>query len=225
MPPIAAGRFKSFLVTSAVAGEGKSMTALNLAIAFARQGQKTVLVDADLRRPTPGASNSAGLAQALGGVVPVQEVVTPVENEPNLFMVPAGLTTSRASDLIGPATAEVMAKLSLRFDTVIIDGPPVFGCAETLQIATAADGVILVARAGGANRGVVASAVQSLTQVCASVCGIVVNSVDMKYLSQYGHTREAKSVPRKPALRIRYFSSQEGYKRAAKSVAARGGTC
>ncbi len=181
------GRLRSILLTSSGPGEGKSTASLHLAVAHARQQKTVLIIDADLRRPTLHKhihiDSSRGLANVLAGEATVDEVIIQSQTLSHLYMLPAGPPTNRAPDLMGYGMSEVLAQVTRKYDLVIIDGPPLLGFAETLQIATLADGVILLALAGETNRKAVAAALAVLKRLRANVLGLVLNKVDHVNLS------------------------------------------
>jgi capsular exopolysaccharide synthesis family protein len=190
-------RLRSIVVTSAAPSEGKSTMAAHLAIANAARGKKTLLVDADLRRPSLhskfGYSLGAGLSNVLTGDAIWQEVVLPVEGRKNLTLLMSGPGSHRAADLIGPRLSELLDEFAKEFDLVILDSPPLLGFAECLQMATAADGVLIISRAGETKRKAVAAVVSTLQRLRANVIGVVLNQVSHNTSSDgysyYGYYR------------------------------------
>lgn len=172
---------RSILVTSATPSEGKSTAAAHLAVAHALQNQKTLLIDADLRRPSVhrcfNITAAAGLSDVLVGERPWRELICQPEGLPNLSILPAGPPSRRASDLIGRGIAALLDEATRDYDWVIVDAPPLLGFAEPLQLATVVDGVLVVARAGQTDRKAVASVVNTLRRLRANVIGIVMNQV------------------------------------------------
>ena len=175
------GRLHSIVLTSAAPGEGKSTLAAHLAIANADRGKRTLLVDGDLRRPSLhakfGLTPNEGFSNVLTGELPWQQVVLPIENNPNLSLLPSGLGSHRAADLIGPRLATLLDEFAKEYDLVILDSPPLLGFAECLQIATAADGVLIVSRAGETRRRAVAEVIGVLRRLRANVVGVVLNQM------------------------------------------------
>jgi len=195
-------RMNSILVTSASPGEGKSTIATHLAIAHAEQGKKTLLIDADLRRPTQHKrfhlSNVVGLSTALTGVLTWQDALMKIEDCPNLHVIPAGPSSRRATDLIGSTIAEMLESASGDYDLVIVDAPPLLGFAEPLQIASAVDGVVVVTKAGETSRKAVGTVLSTLDRLRVNVVGLVLNQVK-KDMSEsyyyYGYYRKYYSAP------------------------------
>ncbi|MGA2086864.1 MAG: polysaccharide biosynthesis tyrosine autokinase, partial [Terracidiphilus sp.] len=191
------GRLRSIVLTSATPGEGKSTIACHLAIANADRGKKTLLVDGDLRRPSLhtkfGLSPREGLSNVLTGELPWQDVVLPVEGRPNLSVLPAGLGSHRAADLIGPRLATLLDEFAKEYDLVILDSPPLLGFAECLQMATAADGVLIISLAGETKRRAVAEVISVLSRLRANIVGVVLNQVSRNTsadgYSYYGYYR------------------------------------
>ncbi len=183
------GRSRSLLVTSAGPGEGKTTTAANLAAAHAEQGLRTLLIDGDLRRPSVHRNfnlpSIVGLSNALLGEIPWREAVIQVEGLSALYILPAGPPSRRASDLVGAGLVELLEAASTEFDLVMLDAPPLLGFAEPLQMATAVDGVIVVARAGETSRKAVATVLATLNRLRAKVVGVVLNEVHKELSDSY----------------------------------------
>jgi capsular exopolysaccharide synthesis family protein len=189
------GRLRSIALTSAAPSEGKTTIAAHLAIANADRGKKTLLVDGDLRRPSLhskfGFTPRAGLSNVLTGELPWQDAVLSVDGKPNLSLLPAGPGSHRAADLIGPRLSPLLDEFAKEYDLVIMDAPPLLGFAECLQIATAADGVLIVSLAGDTKRKAVAAVVSALQRVRANIIGVILNQVSQNTTSdgysQYGY--------------------------------------
>jgi polysaccharide biosynthesis transport protein len=182
-------RYRSLLVTSAAPGDGKTTTAANLAAAHAEQGKRTLLIDGDLRRPSVHRNfnlpSVAGLSNALLGEIPWRSAVIRVEGLEELHILPAGPPSRRASDLVGRGLAELLEEASTEYDLVVLDAPPLLGFAEPLQMATAVDGVIVVARAGQTTRKAVATVLATLNRLRAKVVGVVLNEVHKELSDSY----------------------------------------
>src|SRR5580692_5853091 len=188
-------RLRSVLLTSASPSEGKSTVAAHLAGTHAGQGKRTLLIDGDLRRPSVHrlfqVPNTIGLSNVLMKELSWLDAVV-IMDEPNgLHILPAGPSTRRASDLIGMGLAELIEEATRQYDLVVLDAPPLLGFAEPLQMATAVDGVIVVARAGDTSRKALSSVITTLARLRANLVGVVLNEVHREvsagYYYYYGH--------------------------------------
>jgi polysaccharide biosynthesis transport protein len=181
-------RLRSIVMTSAEPGEGKTTLAVHLAVANAASGKKTLLVDGDLRRPSVhakfGLVQQEGLSNVLTGELTWRDVVHPIEGRPNLFILPAGPGSHRAADLIGPRMSELLDEFAKEFVLVILDSPPLPGFAECLQMASAADGVLIISRAGETKRKTVAMVVSTLQRIRANIIGVVLNRMSQQTSSE-----------------------------------------
>ncbi|MGA8027662.1 MAG: polysaccharide biosynthesis tyrosine autokinase [Bryobacteraceae bacterium] len=173
---------KSLLITSATPGEGKTTAVIHLAIAHAEQGKRTLIIDADLRRPAVhkklNLSGALGLSNVLLGEVSWKETVLKTEHSPGLDIVPAGMASRRASDLVGSMMVDILDEAAKEYDLIFVDAPPLLGFAEAMQVATAVDGVVVMARAGQTSRKAVGTVLATLNRLRANVMGIVLNEVD-----------------------------------------------
>lgn len=173
---------RSILLTSAAPAEGKSTAIIHLAIAHAEQGKRTLIIDADLRRPSIqkklNLNGTQGLSNALLGEIDWKDAVIGSENWPELWVLPAGTASRRASDLIGSMMIDILDEAVKEFDLIFVDAPPLLGFAETMQVATAVDGVVVMARAGQTSRRAVATVLATLKRLRANTIGLVLNEVD-----------------------------------------------
>lgn len=169
-------------ITSAVRGEGVSITAANLALTAARaRDAKVALVDCDLRRPGMaqlfGMGARPGLGEVLSGKTEIGEALGH-HQAGHLTVIGAGKSSGAdsASLLAGPRFAQTLSLLRSLFDEIYLDVPPALATADASVVSYQADGVVLVARAGATPREQVASAVRSLQG--APVWGLVLNGVE-----------------------------------------------
>jgi len=192
------GRLRSIVLTSAAPSEGKTTIAAHLAVANADRGKRTLLVDGDLRRPSVhskfGLVSRKGLSNVLTGEMTWHEGLLQVEGRPNLSLLLAGPGSHRAADLIGPRLSTLLDEFGKEFDLVILDSPPLLGFAECLQMATAADGVLIISRAGETKRKAVAEVISVLNRLRANIIGVVLNQVSQNtssdgysYYGYYGY--------------------------------------
>jgi capsular exopolysaccharide synthesis family protein len=172
---------RSLMMTSAAPAEGKTTTAVHLAIAHAQQKHKTLLIDCDLRRPGVQVMLSmdppTGLSAALQNGMQWRDKIVKLPQVPYLDVLPCGRSSRRAADMIGAALPGILEDAATTYDLIIIDAPPLLGFSEPLQMAASVDGVIIVARAGQTERKAVASVVNTLQRVRANVMGLVLNEI------------------------------------------------
>ena len=168
--------------------------AAHLAIRNASQGHRTLLIDADFRRPSLhrlfGISSDTGLSSVLLEQTPWRNAIAKLEGHPNLDLIPAGAASERATDLIGGDLEALITEANWEYSMVVIDSPPSLSFAEPLRISTIVDGVLLVLLAGETNRKAAASVLATLKRVRANVVGVVLNQVTadlMNYYQYYGY--------------------------------------
>jgi len=182
-------RLRSLMITSATPSEGKTTTAVHLAIAHAQQKHKTLLIDCDLRRPGVhsklGINPEAGLAAVLQNGMQWREKLVKLPDLADLDILPTGFSSRRAADLIGRRLPEILEEAANEYDLIVVDSPPILGFPEPLQMAAAVDGVVMVAKAGETNRKTVGSALSTLQRVRANVVGLVLNSVTSNMSDSY----------------------------------------
>jgi capsular exopolysaccharide synthesis family protein len=186
---------QAILLTSSTAGEGKTVTAVNLAIALAQRGEPTLLIDADLRHPSVGRAldlaSGAGLASVLTGAHRLEDALRPFPPVPTLCVLPAGPRPPNPAQLLASSAMEAMlAELRKRFKCVVIDSPPVLPVTDAMILSTYVDGVVFVIESGRTVRGAVSRTRKILQNVGAKVVGIVYNKVDLRhgeYYGSYGH--------------------------------------
>lgn len=167
-------------VTSAIAGEGKSTTAANLAVAFADTGTRVVAVDADLRRPMLhqmlGVPSQPGLSDHLLRGIDLDEVLVGVEDVPSLSVLPPGPVIANPSKLLyAQRTEDLFGRLRAEFDVVIIDSPPLLPVADSLVLTQFADLIVLVTRSGHTGRRLVRKARKAVGRIESGTLVTVLN--------------------------------------------------
>ena len=197
----------AFAVLSGGAGEGKSTTAFNLAYICAQQGEKVLLVDADLRRPVQhtilGVSNRFGLTNVLLRDVPVEETIK-TTSVPNLHFLPSGRLPRTSLGVLDPKRIrELVQSLKEKYDVVIFDTPPIVGISDSSVIAKEMDGVILVIQYRKYPREMIIRAKQTLDSLKVAQAGVVLNNINImrddyyyyyhSYYSNYYHYRSSES--------------------------------
>jgi capsular exopolysaccharide synthesis family protein len=184
---------RTLMLTSPGPADGKSTTVANLAITFAQQGQRTLLVDGDLRRAvidkTFATPRSPGLTDVLVSNVPLSTAVVATE-VPNLFVLPSGQLPPNPSELLGsPRMREVIADARSEFDMVLFDSPPLLAVTDAAVLSSMIDGVVLIIRNQKTARAGAARALAQLRAVRAPVLGAVLNDVRAGggYYGGYGY--------------------------------------
>ena len=193
MSPDAA--FRVLLVTSANPSEGKTTVATNIAIAMAQAGQRTLLLDGDLRKPRLhrvfGKSSDVGLTVALLDPAVVNDELVATEIE-NLSILSAGPIPPNPAELLqSDKFARVLEDLKERFDRIVIDSPPVGPVTDAAVLTTQVDGTVLVVRAFHTPREVLADANRTLNAVGGRVVGVVLNAVNLQRSEYKGYYQYA----------------------------------
>ena len=187
-----ATRARTLVVTSAIAGEGKTTTSANLACSLAWEGRRVLLVDGDLWRGRLHrrfrGPRSPGLAECLLADEALPETIRSTDIATLSFM-PSGKGVGSPSDMVTSARVpRLFARLREQFDLVVIDTPPVLASSETVVLTTSADGVVLVVRAGHTDREVVQHAVHQITSTGGHLVGAVLNDpaeITLRYGAPY----------------------------------------
>ncbi len=183
---------KTIMVTSPGPKEGKTTTAVSIAIAMAQAGQKVVIVDTDMRRPRLhrifGVPGSEGITSVLLGSGKLEEVIKTTE-VPDLLALPCGPIPPNPAELCqGERFKALLADLGQRFDRVILDSPPVMVVTDAVVLSTIVDGALLVARTGQTTRGGLRETVRQLRDVGGQILGCVLNDMDIEKRG-YGYYR------------------------------------
>jgi receptor protein-tyrosine kinase len=195
---------RSILVTSALAEEGKTTTSLNLAMAYALSGLRTILVEADLRRPALhrvfGMIGTRGLTTAIVGDVPLTEAIMNTDTR-NLSVLVAGAIPPNPVELLGSdQMSELLERLERMFDVVIVDSPPLIPVADPAALASRCDGVIIVARAGKTDKRRLVDAGKVVQRSGGRLLGVVLNFLkptDAPYDYTYYDYRSGSDRPRR----------------------------
>jgi polysaccharide biosynthesis transport protein len=206
------------LVTSALPREGKTTAAVNLAVTLAQLGDRTLLMDSDLRKPgvrralnlTIG--KEAGLSSYLAGVSSLDEVLTPHPTISNLEALTTGPVPPSPADLLSShRMREAIAELRLRFKFIVIDSPPVMAATDAVILSALTDGVLLVVRSGETPKEAFTRTRDLLMAVKCRMLGVVLNAVDSSapdyyysyryypYAYGYGYGEDVAKTSRFPA--------------------------
>jgi polysaccharide biosynthesis transport protein len=173
------------LVTSALPREGKTTAAANLAVTLAQLGDRTLLIDADLRKPGVGRllnlaeGKYAGLSSYLAGVSSLDLVTVPHPAIPNLVAIPTGPLPPNPADLLSSRKlADAIRQLRSEYKFIVIDSPPIMAATDAVIVSVQADGVLLVVRSGETPKEAFTRARDLLTSVKCRLLGVVLNAVD-----------------------------------------------
>lgn len=180
---------KSFLVTSSGPAEGKSSTTANLAIVYAQQGKRVLLIDADLRKPTMHYTfrldNLRGLSNVLVGEISLEEAVNGTDID-TLDVMTCGPIPPNPSELLGSRKMETLLKeAKLSYDLVIFDTPPVLAVTDAQILANIVDGSVLVVRSGSTEIEPAQKAKEALMPAKAKLLGVVLNDREKKASNYY----------------------------------------
>ncbi|MGB2665238.1 MAG: polysaccharide biosynthesis tyrosine autokinase [Candidatus Acidiferrum sp.] len=180
------------LVTSALPREGKTTAAANLAVTLAQLGDKTVLVDGDLRKPgvgrllNLGTAKYPGLSSYLAGVSTLDVVTVPHPVIANLAAIPTGPLPPNPADLLSShRLVEAIAELRKKYKFVVIDSPPIMAATDAVILSVQTDGVLLVVRSGQTPKEAFTRARELLVSVKAPMLGVVLNAVDSRAPDYY----------------------------------------
>jgi capsular exopolysaccharide synthesis family protein len=174
---------KSIIVTSPEAGEGKTTTTANLAVAFSQAGKTVVVVSADLRKPRLESffdlpAGKPGLTNFLAGEITLDQALQRPRHIPNLRVLGSGPIPGNPAELLSStAVAHILDELAARADLTLIDAPPILAVSDALALSRSADGFLLVADASKTNRTAVDHTCYQLRQVNGRLIGAVLNRV------------------------------------------------
>lgn len=184
---------KTIVVTSSLAGEGKSTVVVNLAYSLSQDGARVLVIDCDLRKPSIHEnfllSNEKGLTDVLFGKSDLKGV--PKKIEDSLFLITAGTILPNSAEILGSKEMENLIKeLKINFDYIIIDTPPILPVSDTLLLASKADATLIVVKARKTKEKMVKESYERLIEAKTNVIGTVLNesdkSLDNKYCGNYG---------------------------------------
>ncbi len=188
---------RTILVTSSSPQDGKTITAVSLAVTMANSGNKVLVVDADLRRPRAHRAfnipNTSGLSSLILGEETLEKVVRTTA-VPNLSLVTCGPIPPNPAELLHTETfSQILKQMAEGYDRVIIDSPPVGAVVDAVVIATQVDGAVLVLKASRTSKDLARRAARALFDVNARIFGAVLNDLDLAdrrygyYYRRYGY--------------------------------------
>jgi len=208
---------RTLQITSPAAGDGKSATLSNLAVALTRAGQRVIVVGCDLRRPRLhdffGANNGLGFTNAVMGDVSLDKALQPVGHVPGLWVLAAGSLPPNPSELLAShRTIEVLNALHSRADIVLLDCPPVLPVTDAVALSAHVDATLLVVTAGKSTKREVHRAVELLRQADAPLVGTVFNRVEDtdEHYGGYGYRYGAEATHHENETRKRRRKRRDG---------------
>jgi len=188
--------YSTFVITSAIHGEGKTMTSINLAMSLAHDlnNKSVLLIDADMRKCKVskylGIDQTPGLSELLQGETRTESVLVSPGVE-NLTVIPAGKTPKNPSELLASKDmGRLLLSLKSKFDYIFIDTPPVMPLTDACIVGPLTDGILLVIQAGRTQRDVIKHAEGRLYQAHAKTLGYIMTNVEYHlphYLYRYIH--------------------------------------
>lgn len=172
---------KTIVVTSAKPGEGKTTTAVNMALAFAQAGKNVVLIDADLRKPSIHhifhKHNKGGLSNIISKQHLIDEMIQETHID-KLSIIPSGPLPANPSEMLSSDVfSEMLNELKMKYSIIIIDSAPALTVTDAQIVAAQCDGVILVVNSGKAKRDSVIKVKEQLEYAKAKLLGVVLNNV------------------------------------------------
>lgn len=207
-------------VTSAISGEGKSITSVNIAYTFAETGKKVLLIEADMRRSNIARKLqlkvSPGLSNLLAGLA--DGVIQQSKQNANLYVIAAGDVPPNPAELLSSSRMKsCLEALSQRFDFIFIDLPPVNIVTDAVSISRIVDGFIFVVRQDYSTRLAVTSAINQLKLVDAKILGFVMNAGSNRLKSKYyknKYSYEANTASKKLKIHIEDTTKKDDSKDA-----------
>ena len=226
---------KSVVITSSIPGEGKSTTAINLAVSLADAGTRVVLVDADLRRPSVanylGLEGRAGLTSVLIGRAEVEDVIQPWRGS-GLDVLPSGQVPPNPSELLGSAAMrDLLTKLEASYDVVLLDTPPLLPVTDATILTKLAGGALVIVGADRIHKAQLAESLETLETADAQLHGLVLNKIARRDSRPYAYengyyssemSEEEANVPA-PAVVPAHASAQYAAAAAQPAAAAPAG--
>lgn len=181
---------ETLLVTSSAQSEDKSVVLANLAVTFAQAGNKTIIVDADLRRPAQhelwGVPNERGLTDMILQDTAMSSPPLVATDIPNLSVLPSGKLPPVPSDVLSSAKmSEVIGVLRARAHYILFDAPPILVAADAALLGAKVDGVVLAMRVGVTRRDQAARAKQTLERVHVRLLGVALTNAPRENVSGY----------------------------------------
>lgn len=170
---------KTLMITSTQTGEGKTTTISNLAVTYAQEGKRVLLVDADMRKPSLhrvfSVPNHQGLSTLLTGHTSVQDSIQETIVS-NLSLLPSGPVPANPAELMDSAVMrELLEQLKPEYDVILLDTPSVLSVSDSVIVSALCDGVVMIVASGKVRKDHLKKAKEQLDHVNANMLGIVIN--------------------------------------------------
>jgi capsular exopolysaccharide synthesis family protein len=180
---------KKVVISSSLSGEGKTTTAVNIAVSLAQMDVKVLLLDADLRNPQVNLffnlGNTPGLTDYLGNMSEISEIIHTTQYN-NLSVICAGIAVPNPSELLASSRmADLLKMMENRFDYIVMDTPPLNVVVDALPLIKLSDGVILVVREGSCTYPELNRTIKGLEMVDAKILGFILNDSKVRQKSGY----------------------------------------
>lgn len=204
---------KTIVITSSIRGEGKTITAGNLALSLANDNKRVILLDCDLRNPSIHKrfmiSNKEGISEVIVGKAPLESVIRNVTK--NLSIITTGNIPPNPSEMLGSKYMEiVLKKLRENYDYVILDTPPILVVTDGQVLSSKVDGTILVVRAEKTKKDSIVNAKKLLDKVKANFIGAVFNGVKVKKTDSYEYYGDNDKDNRKTKRKMKVKTKLQG---------------
>ena len=198
---------KKLLITSSIPGEGKTLVTSNLALAYAELGHKTVILDADIRKPKQGmvfnVDRRPGFTDYFMDLVPYESIVRELPQR-NLFLIPSGTIPPNPTEVLNSQKmADLVARLEQEFDYIIVDAPPMLSISDAKTLSRLVENILLVFRFAQTEKRYIRDAVANLISIKASLVGLILNGIDhsqgkgyYKYYYYYYEYRDKERTDR-----------------------------
>jgi len=178
------GQLRTIMFTSAGPGEGKSLTAANLAITLAQTGKKVLIADCDLRKPVQYKIFKQGRSGGITNILASDSDKIAFVNEtdiPNLFFLSSGPIPPNPSELLGSEKMlELLKRLKIKFDFIVLDAPPVIAVTDACVLASKVDGIVLVLNVEKVRPEMAQKAKELLQRARGQLLGVVLNKVEIE---------------------------------------------
>ena len=208
------------MFTSSLAGEGKTTSIANVAVSFAQDGKKTLLIECDLRRARVhmafGIPQLPGVTNVLTSDCPLDKAIVNLDEEPLLDILPGGPLPPAPAELLGSNALESLVKEARgKYDKILIDAPPILSVTDGVVLNRLVDGVVLVVAANETRKDVISRAIELLNKLDANLLGVLISKMEFKrnsyynYGYSYGQEKDSKNPFKRKSKKSNSIKYQE----------------